>query len=489
MAFLTEKLSQLAANKEDQNYFHDSGCTPSSFTSSKPINFIAKIGSVGTAGGTVFKTLGQGKIRFGQLEMDATYCPNFTRNLVSGIQLNNNGFTQTLANDHLVVTRGPLSENSKPIATGKIDKTVGLFKMDLVTNIYAVEKVLKQNSSVNHTWEQVHEKLGHVSDATMRKTLQNVPAKPTPFCEPCALGKARRPNVSKKSNSEITVLQKISLDLQGPFRSKSYDGSQYNLKLVDNFSSYIKVEWLPTKESAPIAEAFKRFQSRMERRTGKSIKVVQVDGGEEFNGKFLEHIESHGIVKEKGDAYEHHFPGHAENAHRLLLNRGRACHLASGLPISYYAEAINYAAYTHNRTVHGKHTKSPYEYIYMQKPNLELLVPFGCVGYMYLPQEKRDKPGRLGKIEPSAKRVRFLMCGDDDDTEEIHGWKVLVEEDLTVLYTKTVRWDLDAERLPLTKQKSLLEYNLDDIYEYDDSIDHELDVSSSIMPPLISGVF
>lgn len=477
VALLTEAIK----NKATEQYFHDTGCTPTSFTSNKPINFFTKPGSVGTAGGTIFRTLGEGTIKFGDLKMTATYCPDFTRNLVSGIQINNSGLFQTIANDHLVVHKDPLTLSTIPVATGKLNTNVGLIQMDQNINNEAVSKILKGHivdPNCLNTWKEIHEKLGHVSDETMRKTISKVPAKPKELCEPCALGKARRPNVPKETRTDIKILEKVSLDIQGPFRIPSYDGYRYNLKLVENSSGYIKMEWLKNKGATNVAEAFIRYQRRMERRTGKKIKSIQVDGGDEFNGALADHLEKEGIIKEKGDAYEHHFPGHAENAHRLILNRGRANHLASNLPAIYYSDALNYTVYTHNKTSHSG--KIPFESIYKRKVDLSLLYPFGCVGYMFVPKEKRDGKEKLGKLEPSGKRVRLLGFGDDDDSEEILGWKVLLEDDLSIHYTKTVRWDINAERTPLQNQQTVMNHG-EELYDLDDPMDDDFEIDDE--PP------
>jgi hypothetical protein len=77
--------------------------------------------------------------------------------------------------------------------------------------------------------------------------------------------------------------------------------------------------------------------------------------------------------------------------------------------------------------------------VYGIPSSMDLLLPFGSVGYMFIPKEKRDKPGNLGKQGYHAERIRFLMCGDDNDTEDILGWKVLVESDRLIHYSKYVK--------------------------------------------------
>jgi len=94
-------------------------------------------------------------------------------------------------------------------------------------------------------------------------------------------------------------------------------------------------------------------------------------------------------------------------------------------------------------------------------------IHFGCVTYIIVAKEVRNKEDRLGKLEPSAKRVRCLMYGDDDSLEEIKGYKVLVESDMSIIYTKNVKWCPDEPMVPLTNYRRISDVELMDIYEAD----------------------
>ena len=56
---------------------------------------------------------------------DVAYVPSFTKNLVSGIQIMNQGYKQIMENGELKITK-----NGILVATGKYDKETGLIKMD-----------------------------------------------------------------------------------------------------------------------------------------------------------------------------------------------------------------------------------------------------------------------------------------------------------------------------------------------------------------------
>jgi len=103
--------------------------------------------------------------------------------------------------------------------------------------------------------------------------------------------------------------------------------------------------------------------------------------------------------------------------------------IASKLPKNFYSEAQSTACYLHNRTVHGTRKLTPIEMMWHTKPNLKHLYPFGCHGFVLLKKEHRNHRLKLGKQEARAVRCRLLGYGDDDETEEMAGYKVLVTHD------------------------------------------------------------
>ena len=242
----------------------------------------------------------------------------------------------------------------------------------------------------------------------------------------------------RKSQKILDILEVIESDTQGPFPIVGLDGTQNNIKFIDNKSRYVKFETLPNKEAKTALAAFVRFQARMEPCTGKKIKNIRTDQGTEYMGEFLSYIEEQGIIKQKGDAYEHTHthththPGKAENVHATLMGNAKAMLKKSLLPPKFYNEAQETAAYLWNRLVHSGDTITPYEHIKQRKPDLSNLQPFGCVCYIAVPIEKRTK------LDDTREKCRMIGYADNDDTEEMKGFKVIRELDLAVLYAKDV---------------------------------------------------
>jgi hypothetical protein len=162
--------------------------------------------------------------------------------------------------------------------------------------------------------------------------------------------------------------------------------------------------------------------------TGKLVKSILTDGGTEFDGEFTVFCEGRGIIKKRGAPY-------AEKANETVNTASKALMLSS----KYYPLAQAFAAYLHNRTVHAGQTRTPYEIIYGTKPDLSNLHKFGCLGFAFIPHEKRSK------LEPVRERCRLVGYGDDDDTEETKGFLVLAESDLSLIYVSDVLFEDSAE--------------------------------------------
>jgi hypothetical protein len=116
-------------------------------------------------------------------------------------------------------------------------------------------------------------------------------------CDKCIEASRRQKNKSKGKGREYKVLEKVSVDTQGPFSIKGIDGSKYNLKIVDSNSKYITTVLLPNKSSDTTAKVMEHFMKRSERQTGNRLKNVATDGGTEFYGEFLDLLEGKGIKK------------------------------------------------------------------------------------------------------------------------------------------------------------------------------------------------
>ena len=417
---------------------YDTGATPLSFFKDPPADLVRAPGQVHTAGQdqTPIETVGQGKVRFGDLEIDAIYSPNLAHNLVSGIDIMKKGYKQVIAEGKLSV----IDHNNRVVATGSYTPATGLIHMDNKTpspqgpmdDKQAPEPQILQ-TTIKKDWHRI---LGHAHHDMINKTLQrcqlSTVSAPQVACRPCLEGKTRAANIPLVGRQADTLLEIIESDIQGPFPVAGYDGSRYNVKFVDSKSGWIHMRTITNRRSETILAVFKLFQQRMENYLDRKIRIVRTDGGREYEGCFFDYLHNRGIVKQTAIPYAHHQPGKAERSHQTILRLGRAMHIDSQLPMEYYIDAQLTAVYLSNRMIHGRDTKSPYEHIFARAPKLTHLEPFGSICYAYVAPEQRHK------LAPTRVRCRLLGYGDNFDVEEVKGYKLLRESDRHIFYSNDV---------------------------------------------------
>jgi hypothetical protein len=456
------------ANKPVKEYFYDTGATPKSFVNEKPLNFFPKLGSVSTANGLSSKTFGTGTIKFGKLEVEATFAPSFSKNLVSGIDIMRNGAQTVIANNKLIIAKKVnIPENSEILATGRLDTSTGLLIIDKDVD-HSLASEFIEEPFAGFTNHEIHRKLGHVGEAMVERTIKAQDPnfkliKQTNICIPCIKGKLQKKNIPKTSGPR-EICEVIAGDEQGPFRIEGFHGTRYNVKFMDKASGYLKMFNVKDIKSSTLLDQFKPWLLRLEARTEKKVKYFMCD--QSFDGPFLDFLEERGITKMKGEEYNYHHPGIVENANHNVTRHARSMLIDSKLPAKFYSEAQLCAAYLHNCTVHTGKTSCG-----QKKKNVDELVPFGTHGYAFLKREWRDKPTKLGKLEPVAVACRMIGYADDDETEEMKGYKVLITESWEgkallepyIIYTNEVKFDEKKEIEPLEMEVPFTDD--DDLFE------------------------
>ena len=295
----------------------------------------------------------------------------------------------------------------------------------------------------------LHARFGHPGSVSLKRTIATDPSiRPTgnlekTLCDPCSRGKSKRKPFGRTSSRKYDVLEVLSADIQY-FSTISNDGTSANIKIIDHATKYLKTFLLKDRSAATLLEDLAPFIARMERQAGKLVKFIRTDQGGEFGGVVLDFLAAKGIVRQKTTPYYHIDPGMAEHAHQTVLYMARSILIASNLPLLFYGDAILTATYLHNRIVHSGASKTPFELMKGRPPRLDHLRPFGSLAYVHVPAETRSK------LAPAAIRCRLIGYGDDDDVEEIRGYKFVTESDISyIIYSTDARFDENATPLPI----------------------------------------
>ncbi|GKE40286.1 retrovirus-related pol polyprotein from transposon TNT 1-94, partial [Tanacetum coccineum] len=182
------------------------------------------------------------------------------------------------------------------------------------------------------------------------------------LCSACELGKSKKS--SHQPKAEDTNQEKVYLlhmDLCGPMRVASINGKRYILVIVDDYSRFTWVRFLRTKDVAPEAII-------------KCIKNIQV--------RLNATVRNNDVV---------------ERQNRTLIEAARTMLVFSKALLFLWAEAINTACYTQNRSlIRLRYNKTPYELLQDKKPDLSFFHVFGAL--CYTTNDNED----LGKLDAKA---------------------------------------------------------------------------------------
>ncbi|RDX66378.1 hypothetical protein CR513_54853, partial [Mucuna pruriens] len=80
------------------------------------------------------------------------------------------------------------------------------------------------------------------------------------------------------------VLELIHTDICGPFPTTSWNGQQYFIAFIDDYSRYGYLYMIHEKSQS--LDVFKSFKAEVELQLGKKIKAVKSDRGGEYYGKY-----------------------------------------------------------------------------------------------------------------------------------------------------------------------------------------------------------
>nr|GEZ30260.1 retrovirus-related Pol polyprotein from transposon TNT 1-94 [Tanacetum cinerariifolium] len=223
-----------------------------------------------------------------------------------------------------------------------------------------------------------HQRLSHLNFDTINDLAKNDLVAGLPkfkyhkehLCPSCKQVKSKRashpPKPVPNSRQRLHLLH---MDLCGPMRIASINGKRYVLVIVDDYSRYIWVHFLRSKDEAPtmIITFLKRITVLLQ----SPVIIIRTDNGTEFKNQVLkEYFDSVGI------------------SHQMSSVR---------TPQQNRAEAIATACFTQNRSIiHRRFYKTPYELINGRKPNISFLYVFGALCY---PKNDRDDIKKLGTKE------------------------------------------------------------------------------------------
>lgn len=266
----------------------------------------------------------------------------------------------------------------------------------------------KESALVGTSAEDWHRKLGHcshklleaikINEAVMGMTMTG---KVQSSCEVCARTKISRAShpIKNRQNKANEQTASLHLDTVGPLKP-SLSGSRYFLLGTEEHSGFKLIETVQSKNE--ISDKVKLMVNNVEVNSGKIVKSIMCDNGTEFTNHNLKNwLDNRGIVQNFSAAYTPEQNGKAERSNRSVIEGIRSLLEDSKLPEDMWAEAAHTVVYVTNRLPNTKDpTKTRYELLLKEKPNLSNLRIFGEKAIIKIPNQYVD--GKLSaKGEPA----------------------------------------------------------------------------------------
>src|SRR6202021_973023 len=214
------------------------------------------------------------------------HVPDLTANLVSLGQLESEGATGTFGGGRFEV-----SVNGDILFQASL-LSANLYRLDLVTHLHDGSAYVTGSSGSLRLW---HRRLGHLNlDAVRKLARDNLVDGLTitalqdfdRVCEGCALGKSHRLPFPKASTRVYELMELVVVDLTGPMSVPTWSGMLYGLVVVEPSCRYAIGELLTTKDEAD--DNLARIITRMERESGKKLRILRSDNGTDFVTNLME---------------------------------------------------------------------------------------------------------------------------------------------------------------------------------------------------------
>ena len=351
------------------------------------------------------------------------YVPEIAKNLVSVSAMTGKGAEVLFENDKCYVTK-----DQKTMNIGHLTNS----------NLYVIntEPDFANVASSKASLEVWHCRFGHinykyVNELSQKKMVVGVNCSKEDTnqqCEACAKAKMHRVPVPKASrNRSSRPLHLVHSDVCGPMNVNSIGGSKYVLSFTDDYTKYVTVYFL--KNKSEVLSKFQEYESMVTNLTGLKIQTLRSDNGGEYTSKeFAKFCASMGIVRQFTNPYTPEQNGVSERLNRTLIESGKSMLFHAGLPLSFWAEAVNTATYLPNRSpVSSLPDKTPYECWYGRKPDVSNLKVFGSICFVHTPDSFRQK------LDPKSEKG--ILVGYPLDTK---GYKIYNIESKKFIRSKDV---------------------------------------------------
>lgn len=219
----------------------------------------------------------------------------------------------------------------------------------------------------------------------------------------------------------------IHSDLCGPMQTATPQGNKYFLMLIDDYSRFIVVRLLKSKDE--VSQAVQDYIAMALTRFNKKPAILRTDNGKEYITCDLENfLRKEGIQHQLTVTYTPQQNGVAERKNRTLTESAKCMLLDASLDNRFWGKAILTAAYLQNRIIGRNIEKTPLELFTGQKPDMSYIRVFGSKVFSLIPKQRRRKW--------DDKAEEGVLVGYDGNTK---GYRILDPKTNKIWISRTVQ--------------------------------------------------
>lgn len=312
------------------------------------------------------------------------FAPGLGLNLLSITQLLDLGGEMAVSQDSWTIRKGTIEISARRFGGLFVLQTDTLPTQALVS--YSVDPKLR-------LW---HDRMGHLSGDNLNRLKDMVDGMNTAqeycLCEPCLQGRMReKPHNGQLRHAEY-VGDVVHVDICGPFHITSYNKEKYWITLVDGYSRFSGSKAIRNRQG--VLEFIQYFIQFLENREPqrRRCRTIHLDGAKEFNSQELKQWSAkRGTDVETSPTEQHQSNGIAENFNIIIRDKLLPTMIGGSIPRQYWSEVLETVNYLRNRSPHRALDKTPFEFVFGQRPNISNIRTVGIAAWHLIPQAQRKK--------------------------------------------------------------------------------------------------
>ena len=226
------------------------------------------------------------------------------------------------------------------------------------------------------------------------------------MCEACIMSKMKdKSHPTKVTHKATAPYEVLWSDLAGPLKVPTRNGEKYVLGILDEYSRWVWVFLLKTKDEA--TQAFDKFLTR-HATVRHLIRIVATDKGGEYQTQFNLMLGRHQIQHWETAANCPAARGSIERVWGTIMPM-MACNLRyAGLTqkgLDLWGYALKWAVWCYNRVPHARDSITPFQHLYKQMADVKHARVWGCPCFSHIVVSQQVKS------PDKAKALQGLFLG------------------------------------------------------------------------------